>query len=223
MGSKQLTVICSLIRRFEPVAHTPNGVQVFGITRVGLDLLAQAAHMYGDSARIDIFGLAPDMFEQLVAVENLARVAHEPPEQLKLLRREHARFATDGDVAQKVAHPRHGCHKTYEVKVRGQPDERSLSRVRKGMVLDGYRLRPAGVSALRRPTSGRQRQANSWWLVELAEGRSRQIREMFKRIGHPVMRLRRLRVGSVELGSLKPGQVRVLDDAEVRALTRRKR
>ena len=130
-------------------------------------------------------------------------------------------LTTDGDVAQRVAHPRHGCHKVYEVKVRGTPDERSLERIRRGMNLDGYRLRPVRVSpARKRPSAGRDRQTNTWWLVELAEGRSRQIREMFKRVGHPVQRLRRLRVGTVELGALKPGEVRRLDDSEISGLTR---
>ena len=128
-------------------------------------------------------------------------------------------LTTDGDLAQHVAHPRHGCHKTYEVKVRGQPDERSLQRIRDGMKIDGYRLRPVGVTAARRRSgTSRPRLTNSWWLVELAEGRSRQIREMFKRIGHPVQRLRRLRVGTIELGSLRPGEVRVLDETVIRSL-----
>ncbi len=130
-------------------------------------------------------------------------------------------LTTDGDLAQRVAHPRHGCHKTYEVKVRGVPDERGLQRIRKGMSLDGYRLRPVEVvPARRRSTPGRPGINNSWWLVELAEGRSRQIREMFKRIGHPVVRLRRIRVGSVELGGLKRGHVRVLEDREIETLSR---
>lgn len=122
----------------------------------------------------------------------------------------------DGDFAQRVAHPRYGCTKTYEVKVRGTPDDKSLERLRRGIVLEGERTRPAAID----PRPVKSDTGNSWWIVELGQGRTRQIREMFKRIGHPVMKLRRVAIGPVRDPDLAVGQVRELSDKEVEMLRR---
>lgn len=122
----------------------------------------------------------------------------------------------DGDFAQRVAHPRYGCTKTYEVKVRGTPDDKSLERLRRGIVLEGERTRPAAID----PRPVKSDTGNSWWIVELGQGRTRQIREMFKRIGHPVMKLRRVAIGPVRDPGLPVGQVRELSDKEVDLLRR---
>jgi 23S rRNA pseudouridine2605 synthase len=123
----------------------------------------------------------------------------------------------DGDFAQAVAHPRYGCVKTYEVKVRGVPAERDLERLRAGIVLDGKRTAPCRISA--RPVPRRLAESeNSWWKVELGEGRSRQIREMFQRIGHPVQKLRRVAIGPVADPDLPLGMVRELTEREVEQL-----
>jgi 23S rRNA pseudouridine2605 synthase len=122
----------------------------------------------------------------------------------------------DGDFAQRVAHPRYGCTKTYEVKVRGTPDTKSLERLRRGIVLEGERTRPAAID----PRPVKSDTGNSWWTVELGQGRTRQIREMFKRIGHPVMKLRRVAIGPVRDPDLGLGQIRELTDKEVELLRR---
>ena len=120
----------------------------------------------------------------------------------------------DGDLAHRVAHPRYGCTKTYEAKVRGTPEPRALDRLRQGLPIEGKRTAPAVIEA--RPVPGES--DNSWWTVELSEGRTRQIREMFKRIGHPVMKLRRVAIGPLRDANLPLGAVRELSDAEVEAL-----
>jgi 23S rRNA pseudouridine2605 synthase len=123
----------------------------------------------------------------------------------------------DGDFAQEVAHPRHGCVKTYDVKVKGQPADRDLDRLRAGIVLDGRRTAPCRIGP--RPASRRAAESeNSWWKVELSEGRSRQIREMFQRIGHPVQKLRRVAIGPVADPDLPLGMVRELTEREVELL-----
>jgi 23S rRNA pseudouridine2605 synthase len=122
----------------------------------------------------------------------------------------------DGDFAQRVAHPRYGCTKTYEVKVRGTPDTKSLERLRRGIVLEGERTRPAAID----PRPVKSDTGNSWWTVELGQGRTRQIREMFKRIGHPVMKLRRVAIGPVRDPDLGLGQIRELSEKEVELLRR---
>lgn len=131
-------------------------------------------------------------------------------------------MTNDGELAQRVAHPRYGCRKLYRVKVRGEPDERSLERLRRGMVLDGKRLQPATIERHRLTMTGKQRRAqkNTWWTVEIGEGRTRQVRKMFERIGHPVSRLQRVAVGPIRLGRLAKGELRELEEREVVALER---
>ncbi len=123
----------------------------------------------------------------------------------------------DGDFAHRVAHPRYGCHKVYEVKVKGQPAAAELDKLRRrGVVIDGRHTVPVRIDPLR--VSGPREGKNTWWTVELAEGRTRQIREMFFRIGHPVQRLRRVAIGPLRDPSLPPGTVRELTEKEVEAL-----
>jgi 23S rRNA pseudouridine2605 synthase len=150
----------------------------------------------------------------------------------------------DGDLAQQVAHPSFGCWKTYEVKVRGRPAEEQLDRLRAGIVLEGRRTAPCRIASLGRPArkmaaaarraggaggagdaAGRRRPRRapesdnaSWWSVELGEGRTRQIREMFQRIGHPVQKLRRVAIGPVSDPNLPVGSLRELSEREVAAL-----
>jgi 23S rRNA pseudouridine2605 synthase len=120
----------------------------------------------------------------------------------------------DGDLAQRVAHPKHGCTKLYRVRVRGKPDRTALDRLRRGVVIDRKRTAPAKIRLLKGPAS----EDNAWLEVELGEGRSRQIREMFFRIGHPVKRLKRIAIGSLSDPRLGPGGVREVTQQEVARL-----
>lgn len=130
----------------------------------------------------------------------------------------------DGDFAQRIAHPRYGSTKTYEVKVRGTPREADLDRLRAGVFLEGRRTAPAEInprnphkaSAVRR--RGEPESDNSWWVVQLSEGRTRQIREMFFQIGHPVQKLRRVAIGPLKAPELEPGALRELTEREVEKL-----
>jgi 23S rRNA pseudouridine2605 synthase len=128
----------------------------------------------------------------------------------------------DGEFAQRLAHPRYGCHKTYEVKVKGAPREEEITRLRRGVVIEGRRTAPARIRPVRRtPVKGAKGEStggNTWYEVELAEGRSRQIREMFFRIGHPVQKLRRIAIGPLQDTALPVGALRELTAAEVRTL-----
>jgi pseudouridine synthase len=128
----------------------------------------------------------------------------------------------DGEFAQRISHPRYGCHKTYEVKVKGVPEERQLERLRRGIVMDGRRTSPCRIQFLRSTAGGgREEEAgNSWFGVELSEGRTRQIREMFFRIGHPVQKLRRIAIGSLRDENLPVGAVRELTEKELLLLQR---
>lgn len=127
----------------------------------------------------------------------------------------------DGHLANRVAHPRYGCTKAYEVKVKGRPGEDALNRLREGMMLYGKPTAPITVVPHRTPSQGRESQSNSWWRVVLGEGRTRQIREMFFRVGHPVGRLRRVAIGQLRDPYLALGTWRMLTEAEVEELRQR--
>ena len=123
----------------------------------------------------------------------------------------------DGDFAQRVAHPRYGCTKVYEVKVKDRPPPEALAKLRKrGAVIEGRRVVPIRIEPLQ--VSGPRGGKNTWWTVEVAEGRTREVREMFFRIGHPVQRLRRVAIGPLRDPNLRPGAVRELTEGEVHTL-----
>lgn len=132
-------------------------------------------------------------------------------------------LTTDGELAHRMAHPRFGCTKTYEVKVKGHPTEGEIAKLRQGIRLEGYRTAPCRITAQPPPSGRRGQGVNSWWRVELKEGRSRQIREMFFRVGHPVQRLRRVAVGPLTDRMLPTGASRQLTAKEVAQLKNARR
>ncbi len=124
----------------------------------------------------------------------------------------------DGDLAARVSHPRSGCGKEYAVKVSGVPSEPDLERLRRGIFLDGTRLKPCRIERI--STTGGRGKGNSWLRVTLFEGRSRQIRRMFQTAGHLVSKLKRTAIGPIRDGRLPPGAWRTLTTSEVKALAR---
>jgi pseudouridine synthase len=127
-------------------------------------------------------------------------------------------LTSDGDLAAHLTHPRHGVDREYEVQVRGVPDRHTLERLARGVVIDGRRTAPAQVS-LRKTFEG-ARGPESWLSLVIREGRHRQVRKMCEAVGHPVARLRRVRIGPLADPRLKPGQFRDLTPPEVAALKR---
>lgn len=126
-------------------------------------------------------------------------------------------LTNDGKLAYEVTHPKHGSVKTYHVKVRGVADERLVGKLERGITIDGKRTVPCEIRRMK--TTGRGEEAgNSWYEVKLREGRNQQIRKMFKAIGHPVMKLRRVAIGPIADPSLEPGEWRELTKNEVRML-----
>lgn len=126
-------------------------------------------------------------------------------------------LTNDGELAYKLSHPSHGTVKTYHVKVKGVPSDRIIEKLARGIVLDGKRTRPAEVERLRTTGAGRD-EGNSWFVIRLQEGRTQQIRKMFQIVGHPVSKLKRVAIGSLQDGSLQPGQWRPLEPFEIRLL-----
>lgn len=121
-------------------------------------------------------------------------------------------LTNDGDLSHLLAHPRYGVEKTYLAKVRGIPHERSLGRLRRGILLEGR------ITAPGRFRIWEVKKDKSWILVKIAEGRYRQVRKMFAAIGHPVLKLKRTGFATITLGDLKPGEWRYLTKAERNSL-----
>ena len=120
-------------------------------------------------------------------------------------------LTNDGALAHRLAHPRYGVEKVYEVQVEGDPDEAALRRLREGVELEDGLTAPA---AARRLGRGRIE-------LTLHEGRNRQVRRMCDAVGHPVRRLHRSRYAGLTLGDLAEGAWRELSPEEVDALRAR--
>jgi len=120
-------------------------------------------------------------------------------------------LTNDGELALRLLRPASKCPKVYRVKVRGVPDENTLKRLAKGIVLEGRRTLPCRIA---RAGGG----ANSWLQVTMTEGRRNQIRRMFLQVGHPVSRLQRVAIGPIRDPRLMVGHFRPLTPLEVRRL-----
>jgi 23S rRNA pseudouridine2605 synthase len=122
-------------------------------------------------------------------------------------------LTNDGELANRLTHPRYEHEKEYRVLVARHPDDEQLALWRRGMVLgDGFHTAPAEVWVDSKFGKG------AWLRVVLREGHKRQIREMGRASGLPVVRIRRIRVGTLNLGTLKVGQWRHLTIQEVDSL-----
>ena len=119
-------------------------------------------------------------------------------------------MTNDGDLANRLAHPRYGHEKEYKVLLARRPDDKQLRTWARGVVLeDGHKTAPAQVRF--ESTAGR----GAWIRVVMGEGRKRQIREIGFLLGLPVVRILRVRIGTLRLGNLKPRQWRYLTTQEV--------
>ena len=121
-------------------------------------------------------------------------------------------LTNDGELAHKLQHPRYRVVRTYEVKVKDIPTSRELSSLRNGVQLDDGIALPAKVAFLKKT------EKNCWLKMTIYEGRNRQVKRMCEAVGHHVLKLKRVRVGSLGLGSLSKGQYRHLTKDEVEKL-----
>jgi len=122
-------------------------------------------------------------------------------------------LTNDGELANRLTHPRFGHEKEYRVLVARHPDAEQLATWRRGVVLEeGTRTAAADVRV--ENTKGK----GTWLRIVMREGRKRQIREIGSLLGLPVVKIIRVRIGSLHLGLLKPGHWRRLTAEEVKAL-----
>jgi pseudouridine synthase len=120
----------------------------------------------------------------------------------------------DGALTNLLTHPRYEVPKTYDLRIRGTVTPDDVRKVERGVWLSEGRSGPARMRVRR------QGKDISHVEITLREGRNREVRRIFARLHHPVLSLRRTALGPLDLGGLKPGQVRRLDPREVRALFR---
>lgn len=125
-------------------------------------------------------------------------------------------LTNDGDLAARLTHPRREVERLYEARVRGIPDPHAVQRLASGVIVEGRKTAPAIVKLARAIDAPSGPQAIL--LLGLHEGRHRQVRRMCEAIGHPVIRLRRTRIGPIKDPALKTGHYRELTPREVEKL-----
>ena len=119
-------------------------------------------------------------------------------------------MTNDGDLTNRLTHPKFGHEKEYRVLLARRPDHDQLEAWKRGIILeDGYKTAPVDVRFESAQGKG------AWVRVVMREGRKRQIRETCQQLGLPVVRILRIRIGSLKLGNLKPRQWRYLTKQEV--------
>jgi 23S rRNA pseudouridine2605 synthase len=121
-------------------------------------------------------------------------------------------LTNDGELANRLMHPRYEVDKRYRVRVRGVPSKAAIASLRAGVELDDGKTRPARVEVV--DSDGR----DSVLEVTIHEGRKRIVRRMLDAVGHPVLALERIALGPLELGRLRPGTARRIRPRELEAL-----
>ncbi len=130
-------------------------------------------------------------------------------------------LTNDGELANRLTHPSYGVHKTYHATVRGELDEAAVAKLEEGLFLaerrragEARKTKPAQIKLIRRD------RGKTLLEVTLREGRNRQVRRMLANVGFPVRRLRRVKIGPLQLKGLAVGEWRDLNAGELRALRR---
>jgi 23S rRNA pseudouridine2605 synthase len=155
------------------------------------------------AGRLKVYDLVPQIAQRVYTVGRL----DEDSEGLLLL-------TNDGDLANRLMHPRFGVEKTYLVQVAGQPSREDVRQLLSGVWLSDGHVRAQRVKK-------HKRQGDSTWMqIVLSEGKNREVRRMLARLGHKVMRLRRVAIGPVQLKHLPCGKARRLTKPELAALRR---
>lgn len=121
-------------------------------------------------------------------------------------------LTNDGDVAYKMSHPSHEIDKVYEAEVLGHFSEKEIYSFKNGLQIEDYVTSPSEINIIS------EKKDVSLVEITIHEGRNRQVRKMCEKVGHPVLRLKRIKFGKLELGDLKPGEWRYLMDKEVEYL-----
>ncbi len=153
------------------------------------------------SGRPLVLDLVPHVSERVYTVGRL----DEDSEGLLLL-------TNDGDLANRLMHPRYGVEKTYMVLVAGSPNLEDVQKLLKGVWLSDGRVKAKSVRRLKKQGE------STWMRIVLNEGKNREIRRMLAKLEHKVLRLKRVSIGTIEIGRLKSGRARPLTAFELHRL-----
>ena len=119
-------------------------------------------------------------------------------------------LTNDGELANRLLHPRFGISKIYDVKIKGLPEKKTIEQLRAGVRIEEGMTAPANVEIIKElPNS-------AWLRMTLHQGWNRQIKRMGLAVGHPVLKIRRIAYGPVRLGGLETGRHRLLRPDEIR-------
>ena len=118
-------------------------------------------------------------------------------------------FTNDGEIANKIMHPKYCVEKEYLVKFDGLLDKHDIEIIKNGIDIDGVVSRVIGIDFVRSSFK------NNWYKIILQEGRNRIIRKFGDSIGHRVLKLKRVRIGPIKIGNLKPGDYRIVKEREI--------
>lgn len=118
-------------------------------------------------------------------------------------------LTNDGELTNRLTHPKHNINKNYIAAVKGRPTAEALERFRKGLIIDGRMTAPAEIKIIK--TDNKTTTLD----IKIHEGRNRQVRKMCQAIGVPVTDLKRIAIGNIKLGELAAGEYRHLTDEEV--------
>ncbi|MEN0057685.1 MAG: pseudouridine synthase [Bdellovibrio sp.] len=123
-------------------------------------------------------------------------------------------LTNDGDYANKVMHPKAEVTKTYLVKLNGQPEARHLDKLRKGVSIVGGRVSAKHIEKIKKSGENKSDKYD-WYKIVITEGKNRQIRQMFEKVGFDVLKLQRVAIGRLRLGALKAGELVFLNEVAV--------
>jgi len=121
-------------------------------------------------------------------------------------------LTNDGDLANKLMHPKYHIYKTYIAEVEGRMSDEAVMRLKSGVKIEDYKTAPAIVNIVKISSN------SSIVQVSIYEGKNRQVRKMLDAVGHPVKTLKRISFGKINLGDLKPGAWVHLNEEEIKFL-----
>jgi 23S rRNA pseudouridine2605 synthase len=124
-------------------------------------------------------------------------------------------LTNDGDYAQKVMHPKTEVTKTYHVKLEGQPQPYQIKKLLTGVSIPGGRVKAKHVEKLKQTKTKNKKtsEKNDWYKIVITEGKNHQVKEMFKKIGFDVIKLHRVAIGKLRIGTLGRGEKVFLNEA----------
>ncbi|HVT14443.1 MAG TPA: pseudouridine synthase [Fimbriimonadaceae bacterium] len=117
----------------------------------------------------------------------------------------------DGELANRLAHPRYGVEKEYQAIVQGIPTDKALEKLSKGVWIEGGKTSPAKIEVIH----AEEKKQTTGLRITIHEGRKRQVRLMCEAVGHPVISLKRIRYGPLRIKGMRAGEARMLGKQEV--------